>query len=114
MTQHSAANFTISPQEARALQADPRTTFVDVRSPNDFTARHIVGAINVPISHLEEDLQLLSKDRPVIVYCAIRDEEHSIRRHVVQLLRARGYNAFALAGGLDAWISSGFAVVSGA
>lgn len=114
MTQHSPAHFTISPQEALTLQADPRTTFVDVRSPNDFRAQHIVGAINVPISRLEEDVQLLSKDRPIIVYCAIHDEERSMRTHVVQLLRARGYSAFALAGGLGAWTSSGFAVVSGA
>jgi NAD(P)-dependent dehydrogenase (short-subunit alcohol dehydrogenase family)/rhodanese-related sulfurtransferase len=113
MTQQPPAHFTISPQEALSLQADPRTTFVDVRSPSDFTARHIVGAINVPVSRLEEDAQLLSKDRPVIIYCAISDDENSLSRHVVQLLRARGYNAFALAGGLDAWIALGFAVVSG-
>ena len=108
----SAANgsLTISVEEAYRLQKDPRTTFLDVRSPSEFAVSHIVGALNVPINQLESSVDQLSKERPLIVYCDNPDEARSISRHVVQLLRSKGYNAFFIAGGLDAWRSARFKV----
>ena len=109
----SAANspLTISVEEAYRLQQDPRTTFLDLRSPSEFALSHIMGALNVPINLLENSIDRLSKERPLLVYCDIPDEEHSISRHVVQLLRSKGYNAFFIAGGLDAWKTARFEVV---
>ena len=49
---------------------DPSAVLVDVRSPWEFEAGHLPGAVNIPLetvtSHLDEFRQF---DRPVIVYC---------------------------------------------
>jgi len=85
MSQGDLVNLSISPAEAHELQKDSRTTFLDVRSPQDFTQRHIIGAINVPINQVEDSIGLLSKERPIIVYCDITPDERSISMYVAQL-----------------------------
>lgn len=105
--------LTISAEEAYRLHSDPRTIFLDVRSPSDFMTSHIVGALSVPINFLDDRIEPLSKKRLLIVYCDIADEARSISRHVVQLLRSKGYNAFYIAGGLGAWKAARFEVVDG-
>ena len=43
---------------------------VDVRTPEEFAAAHIPGAVNIPVQDLERRMEELEpKDRPVVVYC---------------------------------------------
>src|SRR5262249_55565088 len=45
-------------------------TLVDVRSPEEFAAEHIDGAVNIPVSELGTRMgELGPKDKPVVVYC---------------------------------------------
>jgi rhodanese-related sulfurtransferase len=39
-------------------------TLVDVRSPEEFAAGHIEGALNIPLDELEQHLEQLPKDQP--------------------------------------------------
>ncbi len=64
----------------------------------------------MPINQVEDSIGLLSKERPIIVYCDITPDERSISMHVAQLLRTKDYNAFTIAGGLNAWVAGGFEV----
>jgi phage shock protein E len=45
-------------------------TYVDVRTPEEFAARHVPNALNVPLDSLERRLSELGpKDRPLVLYC---------------------------------------------
>jgi len=74
---------------------------VDVRTPEEFAARHIDGAINVPVDALESRLADVSKDtsKPIVVYCG------SGRRagRAKQILVDHGYSQVTNLGGIDDW-----------
>jgi rhodanese-related sulfurtransferase len=59
-------------QELQQRQAaGEKVLVVDVRSPEEFAAGHVPGAINVPLDHLTGgEAQLKEwKQRPVVLYC---------------------------------------------
>ena len=62
----------ISDQEllARMGASDPPLV-LDVRSPKEYAAGHISGAVNLPYDQVEERLTELegARDREVVVYC---------------------------------------------
>lgn len=45
-------------------------TVLDVRTPEEFRTGAYPGAINIPLQQLQGRLSELSKDKPVVVYCA--------------------------------------------
>src|SRR2546427_3090045 len=89
----------LSPEEAREVVATQRGQAVDLRDREEFGRGHIPGAVNVPEEELEERLDQLSKDLPVIVVCAEGDRSG----RVVAQLRERGYEAAGVKGGMKAW-----------
>ena len=81
---------------------------VDVRGPAMQRAepRRIPGAIALSLEEIEAALREVSRDRPIILYCACPNEASAAR--AAQMLLARGYvDARPLLGGLDAWIVAG-------
>jgi 3-mercaptopyruvate sulfurtransferase SseA len=62
----------VSIEEAKAALEAGTAAIVDVRSPPAFAARHIAGAINVPLGDIELDPASvpLKKDQWIITYCA--------------------------------------------
>jgi rhodanese-related sulfurtransferase len=86
---------------ARRLAVEPSPLLLDVRTPTEFHAGHIDGAINVPVTSLAGELPRLALDpaRPVVAICATA--HRSIP--AVRLLRGRGLDASQLAGGMRAW-----------
>lgn len=60
----------IDREEVRRLLREESAQLVEVLSPEAFDALHLPGAINIPLSDLDEDgVGDLDRDRPVIVYC---------------------------------------------
>jgi len=60
----------ISGEKAREL-VKSGAKLVDVRTPGEFSAGHIDGAVNVPLQELGARLRHLGpKDKPVVLYCA--------------------------------------------
>jgi len=47
-------------------------TLIDVRSNNEYMAGHLPGAINVPVTHIEQDIlhKIPARATPIILYCA--------------------------------------------
>jgi hydroxyacylglutathione hydrolase len=73
---------------------------VDVRTPRERDEKRVAGSINIPLNHLNERLQELPKDRPLLVYCA-GGYRSSI---ATSLLKQQGFgNVSELAGGIAAW-----------
>ena len=74
---------------------------VDVRTPAEFAAGHIAGAINVPIYELATRLPSMALDptRPVVAVCLTGHRSVP----AVRLLAGRGFQVRQLAGGMTAW-----------
>src|SRR5213082_567432 len=73
---------------------------IDVRTEREWRERHIEEAVNIPLSRLEEQLDTLPADRPLVVHCA-SDYRSTI---AASLIRHHGHAAVAtLVGGLAAW-----------
>lgn len=53
------------------IKNDPAIRLVDVRSPQEFAAGHIPGAVNLPVNDLQHAQRLLpDKAATVYLYCA--------------------------------------------
>jgi rhodanese-related sulfurtransferase len=79
------------------LEADPydRALILDVRTPKEFEAGAIPGAVNLPIDELRERLGEIPRDRPVVAYCQV-----GMRGYMATLiLRKAGLDAYNLGGG---------------
>lgn len=80
------------PVEEAKKKVDEGALLVDVRSPAEYSAGHIDGAVNIPVQVLEHRLGELEKDRPVVVYCRSGSRSHL----AAKMLGARGYEALDL------------------
>lgn len=96
----SGSEVDIEPTELRgALFGDRGPQLVDVREPYEWEIARITGARLVPLAQLPGRLGELDPRRDVVAYC-----HHGVRsRRAAELLRAAGFRARSLAGGIDAW-----------
>ncbi len=83
--------------EARRLVA-AGALLLDVRTPEEYGARHLDGAINVPVDELQARIAEVPAGRQVVVYCA--SGRRSAR--AAELLKERGYSVYNL-GSIDDW-----------
>ncbi|NMO13659.1 rhodanese-like domain-containing protein [Pyxidicoccus fallax] len=73
---------------------------VDVRTPEEFAAGHLPGALNIPVDELPRRFsELGSPDKPLIVYC--RSGARSSRAE--RLLKERGFQDVFNLGPMSAW-----------
>ncbi|MGB7024313.1 MAG: rhodanese-like domain-containing protein [Candidatus Acidiferrales bacterium] len=85
---------------AEVLSSSQPPLAVDVRAPGEREQKYIAGSVSVPLNHLEENLEKLPKDRPLLVYCA-GGYRSSI---AVSLLQRGGFSHVSeLAGGMAGW-----------
>jgi rhodanese-related sulfurtransferase len=100
----------VSIEEARAM-IDGGAVVVDVRGKEAFAARHIPGAINVPLDALRNAIPLVlaqSIAAPVVVYCG---DGERIGPEGTSLLNKGGYaKAVNLKSGIQGWADAGLTV----
>src|SRR5262245_23995468 len=106
----SAGGPWVNTSEATHLINREDALVVDVRDPGEYSAGHILGAKNVPLSRLGDGTAgelAKRKERPVIVYC--EGGERSSK--AVALLKKQGYTRVVnLTGGLKGWQQAGLPV----
>lgn len=102
----------VSPPELLRRMRDGEVVLIDVRPREEYVAGHVPGAVNIPPDELEAHLAALPADRDIVAYC--RGPYCLFSVEAVAALRARGYRARRLAGGLPDWRAQGHPVVSGA
>jgi rhodanese-related sulfurtransferase len=90
---------------ARVLAGEP-IVFIDARNPEAWNEsdRKIPGAIRMTADRVESGAGEIQRTATVIVYCTCPNEENSSR--MVRHLTQKGYRAFALRGGFDAWAAA--------
>jgi rhodanese-related sulfurtransferase/DNA-binding MarR family transcriptional regulator len=84
---------------------------LDVRPEAEYAAGHIPGAVNVPHDQLADRLAELPAGADIVAYC--RGRYCVFAPDAVRLLRARGFSAWPLEGGLPGWRLAGLPVTAG-
>jgi rhodanese-related sulfurtransferase len=92
---------------ARRLR-DGQVLVLDVRPQAEYAAGHIPGAVNVPHDQLAARLAELPAGTDIVAYC--RGRYCVFAPDAVRLLRARGFPARPLDGGLPGWRLAGLPV----
>jgi len=107
--QQAAPTTQIAQVSADALlqmqaKKDGSLLLLDVRTPEEFAAGHIPGAVNIPYDQVAAHLSAIPKDDEVVLYCG------SGRRAglAAEVLVAKGYTKLAhLQGDMQGWQSAG-------
>ncbi len=98
----------ISTQEA-AIKMQDKSIFFDVRSIDEYDAKHITKAISVPYGTLTKDNKAINKTKHIVLYSNNDDNMFSI----VTVLKKSGFiDISILSGGIDAWDAAGFTTSS--
>ena len=79
---------------------------LDVRQPDEYAEAHVPGAVLIPLNELAARQDEIPHDRPLLVICG--SGPRSAR--AVEALRAAGYDATNVVGGMHAWIDAEFPV----
>lgn len=93
------------------MQRGAPPVIVDVRSSTarGLDLRRIPGALHVPVQEVEQHMGSLPRDSEIILYCTCPNEASAAR--AARVLLKHGFRRVRpLHGGLDAWISAGYAV----
>lgn len=83
----------------RALEAGDACIVLDVRDADEYAEGHVPGSVCIPLSELNERLSELPKEKTIYAIC------HSGARSAVavRLLKAHGYQAKNISGGIMHW-----------
>jgi rhodanese-related sulfurtransferase len=112
--QHAAVDSTAKQTSAEQLQQslgkNAKILVIDVRSPQEFSAGHIPGSVNIPIDDLAGKLaeMRVSKDTRIVTMC-----EHGGRssRAAIELQKL-GYSTSSYCT-LDSWKKCGYKIETG-
>ena len=107
MTTGDATVPEVEPDVGRAL-LDAGAALLDVRNVDEWEAGHAPEAQFIPLSELAARTGELARDRRIVAIC--RSGARSERATV--FLRAQGFDAVNLTGGMRAWAATGLDVVS--
>lgn len=80
-----------------------RDVVLDVREPSEQATGHVPGAVLVPSGEVRNRLYEIPKQGRLFVVCATGARS----RALVPFLRAVGYDAVSVAGGMCAWSGTG-------
>jgi phage shock protein E len=106
MAPAALAGNPVTPGELASLLArgqKQRPLVLDVRTPEEYAAGHVPGAILIPHDQLALRLDALQRDRPIVVYC--RTGRRSGLAET--LLRQHGHEVSQLQGSWLGWQAAG-------
>lgn len=90
------------------IDAQEDLQIVSIRNVQDYVKGDIPGAINIPFKEINQNLNQISQDKPVIISCYTGQTAGQ----TVALLKLLGYDALSLSSGFDlSWRAGGFPVV---
>lgn len=98
----------VSVAELAGRMREGLVTVVDVRPTEEYAAGHLPGAINVPLSQMEERAARLPRDQEIVAYC--RGPFCVLSFEAVAALRKRGFRARRLETGFPEWKVAGLPI----
>ena len=101
----------LSPAEAREVvekrSGDPRFVLLDVRTPKEFHAERLEGAVMVDYLSpaFREELAKLDRNKSYLVYCRTGNRTNG----AIKVMRELGFpNVIVFPGGITKWKEAGF------
>ncbi len=91
----------ITVDELKEKLEENKSQFIDVRSPGEFRAYHIKGFENIPVRKIRKNLELLDRDKEIVVIChtGVRSSDACKR------LKRRGFTKLInVQGGISKWV----------
>lgn len=88
-------------------QAQIPFVFLDVRTPEEFAAGHIPGAVNIPVQELATRMSEVPANKRVYVYC--RSGKRAAKASAM-LARAGYHNIENVPDSMDGWRAAGYPV----
>jgi rhodanese-related sulfurtransferase len=95
----------ITPQRAAELLADGANV-IDVRESYEREAGYIEGTRHIELERLASNAETIDRDRPVVFHCRLGMRSAM----AASAFRAAGYDAYTLAGGIQAWVDAGLPI----
>ncbi|MFV0260147.1 MAG: rhodanese-like domain-containing protein [Acidimicrobiales bacterium] len=96
----------ITPEQGAALAADDSVVVIDVRTPQEFEAGHLAGAIDIDIEGPDFAGQIAELDpaQPYLVYCRSGNRSAA----ATEQMRAAGFDqVYEIDGGVISWEAAG-------
>jgi rhodanese-related sulfurtransferase len=88
---------------ARWIAENPDLQVIDVREPYEREAGHIAGTRHIELLALAGEAGSLQSGQPVVFYCRVGSRSAM----AAQALRAAGFEAYSMVGGLARWAREG-------
>src|SRR5258708_7906361 len=85
------------------LVEDPGLQMIDVRESYEREAGHIEGTRHIALVELSAAAATLDRGRPIVFYCRVGSRSTM----AAQALRASGFEAYSMQGGLVRWAQEG-------
>jgi rhodanese-related sulfurtransferase len=101
----------LSPPDAVRLINDRDALVVDLRPVAEYKKGHLMNALSLPVTKLDERIGELGKDkaRPVLLYCALGN----VAGEAALKLRKLGFSeVYPLSGGINNWQGSNLPVTA--
>ena len=87
----------VYPKDIERLRIEKRAILIDVRSRDAYREGHWEGAINYPESEVEDYKKVLTKKRPLILYC----QHGGSSMQLARTLGRAGYEVGTVIGGYE-------------
>jgi rhodanese-related sulfurtransferase len=105
MSDEAAAETALAPERAAEL-IDAGAEVIDVRRPYEYEGGRLAGSRNIEMNELSAAADSIPRDRPVLFYCRGGNRSGM----AAQAFREAGYDAYSLAGGIEAWAAADHAL----
>jgi rhodanese-related sulfurtransferase len=103
MSTFSMPDRDLSPARVADLVRGGEAMLIDVREPYEREAGRIEGSRHIELERLASEAESLPRDRPLVFHCRVGARSGM----AAQAFRTAGYDAWNLAGGLQAWVDQG-------
>jgi phage shock protein E len=99
----------VSPSQAQTAVSKAYSQFIDVRTPEEYSAGHPARAVNIPLDALTSKLDTLEKSEPVYLICQTGNRS----KKAAEMLKDAGFNnVLNITGGTVAWQAAGLPMES--
>lgn len=95
-------------EELLARVREDLVSVIDVRPPDEYAAGHVPGAVNIPLSQLEKQLDQFDPEQEIVAYC--RGPHCVLAFDAIAKLREMGLKARRLEDGYPEWKMAGLPV----
>jgi len=92
----------VTPEQAEQLAAQG-AQLIDVREDHEWDAGRIAGARHIELPDVAAQAPTIDRDTPVVFYCRVGARSAM----AADAFRKAGYEAYSMAGGLEAWAGGG-------